>query len=106
MKLAIACLLFSGARYQQGYELENIFSSLAKTVLPLVKSGAKAIGKQVLHSEVSLASDLLRGKSAKQAAINCAKAGGSNLLKAQRTGQSAKSQGTKEKTQVTSRHFC
>ena len=27
---------FSGARYQQGYDLGNIFSSIAKTVLPLV----------------------------------------------------------------------
>ena len=35
----------SGARYQQGYALGNIFSSMAKTVLPLVKSGSKAIGK-------------------------------------------------------------
>ena len=32
---------FSGARIQQGYGLGNLFSSIAKSVLPLVKSGAK-----------------------------------------------------------------
>ena len=61
---------FNGERYQQGYGLGNIFSSIAKTVLPLVKSGSKAIGKQVLNSGVGFASDVLSGKNAKQAAID------------------------------------
>ena len=73
---------FSVARYQQEYGLGNIFSSIAKTVLPLVKSGSKTIGKQVLRSGVGFASDVLSGKNGKQAAIDRAKAVGSNLLKA------------------------
>ena len=72
---------FSGSAYQKGYGLGGIFSSIAKTVLPLVKSGAKAIGKQVLRSGVGFASDVLEGKNAKQAAIDRAKSAGSNLLK-------------------------
>ena len=72
---------FTGARYQQGYGLGNIFSSIAKTVLPLVKSGAKAVGKEVLRSGVGFASDLLGGKNAKQAAIDRVKLAGSNLIK-------------------------
>ena len=32
---------FAGARVQQGYGLGNLFSSIAKSVLPLVKKGAK-----------------------------------------------------------------
>ena len=71
---------FSGAAYQKGYGLGGIFSSIAKTVLPLIKSGAKAIGKQVLRSGVGFASDVLKGKNVKQAAIDRAKSGGSNLL--------------------------
>ena len=39
---------FAGARVQQGYGLGNLFSSIAKSVLPLVKKGAKTLGKQVL----------------------------------------------------------
>ena len=86
---------FNGARYQQGYGLENIFSSIAKTVLPLVKSGSKAIGKQVLPSGVGFASDVFSGKNAKQAAIDRAKAAGSNLLKAAARKRKARPQKTR-----------
>ena len=71
---------FVGARVQQGYGLGNLFSSIAKSVLPLVKKGAKTLGKQVLQSGVEFASDVLHGKNAKQAAIDQARAAGSNLL--------------------------
>ena len=73
---------FAGARVQQGYGLGNLFSSIAKSVLPLVKKGAKTLGKQVLQSGVEFASDVLHGKNAKQAAIDQARAAGSNLLQA------------------------
>ena len=73
---------FSGARIQQGYGLGNLFSSTAKSVLPLVKSGAKAVGKQVLQNVVDFASDVFSGKNAKQAAIDRAKAASLNLLRA------------------------
>ena len=66
---------FAGARVQQGYGLGNLFS-------PLVKKGAKTLGKQVLQSGVEFASDVLHGKNAKQAAIDQARAAGSNLLQA------------------------
>jgi len=71
---------YSGAQYQQGYELGNIFSSISKTIMPFAKSGAKAIGKQALKSGVGFASDVLAGKNVKQAAIDRAKAAGSSLL--------------------------
>ena len=72
---------FSGSRYQSGYGgLSGIFNAISKTVMPLLKSGAKAIGKQALKSGVGFASDVLQGKNMKQAAIDRAKAAGSNLL--------------------------
>ena len=73
---------FAGARVQQGYGLGNLFSSIAKSVLPLVKKGAKTLGKQVLQSDVDFASDVLQGKNVKQAAIDQAKTAGTNLLQA------------------------
>ena len=54
---------FAGARVQQGYGLGNLFSSIAKSVLPLVKNGAKTLEKQVLQSGVDFASDVLQGKT-------------------------------------------
>ena len=71
---------FSGSRYQRGYGLGNIFGSIAKSVLPLLKSGAKTVGKQLLHLEIGFASDLLEGKNAKDAALSRAKRAGSKLL--------------------------
>ena len=73
---------FNGARIQQGYGLGNLFSSIAKSVLLLVKSGAKAVRKQILQSGIDFASNVLNGKNAKQAAIDRAKSAGSNLLRA------------------------
>ena len=35
---------FSGMLYQRGYGMSNIFASLGRAVLPLVKRGAKAGG--------------------------------------------------------------
>ena len=80
---------FAGAQVQQGYGLGNLFSSIAKCVLPLVEKGAKNLGKPVLQSGVEFASDVLQGKNVKQAAIDQAKAAGSNLLQAaqQRVGK-------------------
>ena len=96
---------FNGARYQQGYGLGNIFSSIAKTVLPLVKSGSKAIGKQVLRSRVGFASDVLSGKNAKQSAIDRAKAAGSNLLKAAARKRKARPQKTRVEKRRRMKHY-
>ena len=73
--------LFRWTRVQQGYGLGNRFRSIAKSILLLVKKGAKSLGKQVFQSGVEFASDVLHGKNVKQAAIDQAKTAGSNLLK-------------------------
>ena len=49
--------------------------------MPLVKSGAKAIGKQALKGGLGFASDVLAGKNAKQAAVDRARATSSTLLR-------------------------
>ena len=72
---------FSGSQRQLGYGLGNIFASLGRSVLPLVKRGAKSIGKEVLKSGTNFVSDILEGKNLKQAALNRTKETGSNLLR-------------------------
>ena len=72
---------FSGAAFQRGYGLGNIFASLGKAILPLVKFGAKAIGKQALKSGAAFASNVLAGKNVKQAALERTKQAGSTLLR-------------------------
>jgi len=71
---------FLGAANQQGYGLGNIFGAISRAISPLVKNGAKIIGKQALTNGIGLALDVLEGKNIRQAAIDRAKAAGSNLL--------------------------
>ena len=52
---------------QKGYGLGGLFRSVARSVMPLVKSGAKALGNIALNSVVNFASDVLAGKNVKQA---------------------------------------
>ena len=72
---------FSSAPFQNGYSLGRIFSSLAKLIMSLIKSGAKAIGKQTSKGGLGFASDVLAGKDAKEAAVESAKMAGSSLLR-------------------------
>ena len=72
---------FSGAAFQRGYGLENIFPSLGKPIQLLVQFAAKAIGKQALKSVVAFASNVLAGKNVKQAAFQRTKQAGSTLLR-------------------------
>ena len=72
---------FSGAPFQRGYGLGSIFGSIAKLIMPLIKSGAKAIGKLALKGGLGFALDVLAGKDAKQAAVDRAWSAGSTLLR-------------------------
>jgi len=49
---------YSGAQFQRGHGLGSIFASIGRAVLPLVKSGAKAVGREVLKSGSRIASDV------------------------------------------------
>ena len=49
--------------FKMGTVLVEFFSSLAKSIMPLIKSGAKAIGKQALKGGLGFASDVLAGKT-------------------------------------------
>ena len=55
-------------RGQKGYGLGGMFGTIARTVMPLVKRGAKALGNILLNTGVNFASDVVAGKNVKQAA--------------------------------------
>ena len=45
---------FNGPQYQNGYGgLSGIFNAISKTVIPLIKSGAKAIGTEQRQSHLT-----------------------------------------------------
>ena len=73
--------VFAGSRMQRGYGLGSIFSGLFKAATPLLKRGAKALGKQALSTGMELANDLLEGRNFKTAAKSRLKKAGSSLMK-------------------------
>ena len=53
---------------QMGYGLGGLFRSVARAVMPMVKSGAKALGNIALKSGANFMGDVLAGKNVKEAA--------------------------------------
>ena len=53
---------------QMGYGLGGLFRSVARTVMPMVKSGVKALGNIALNSGANFIGDVLAGKNVKEAA--------------------------------------
>ena len=60
--------VFSGAPYQRGHGLGSLFRGLAKMAIPLLKKGAKRLGKEALSTGLAIGSDVMQGKNVKQAA--------------------------------------
>ena len=59
--------VFRGSAWQQGYGLGGLFRSVARAVMPMVKSGAKALGKIALNAGANLLGDVASGKNLKDA---------------------------------------
>ena len=53
---------------QTGYGLGGLFRNLARRSMPLIKTGAKALGKVALKSGADFLGDVLLGKNVKEAA--------------------------------------
>ena len=51
---------------QLGYGLGGLFRSIARVAMPVVKSGAKALGKIALNSGLNLLGDVMSGKNVKE----------------------------------------
>lgn len=70
---------YSGSPYQKGYGIGAIFRSLFRTAVPLLKSGAKAIGKQLMSSGLHTLNDISRGDDVKTAVKRRMKEAGKQL---------------------------
>ena len=72
--------VFQGAPIQMGFGIGNVIKGLFKSTLPLIKSGAKAVGKELLRTGATVASEALQGRNIRESAIDNFKDAGSNLL--------------------------
>ena len=60
--------VFRGSRYQRGYGIGSLLSSVLRTAIPLVKKAGKVIGKQALKTSLDIGQDLMDGKNFRQSA--------------------------------------
>ena len=58
----------AGYGQQTGYGLGSLFRTLARKAMPLIKSGAKALGNIALKSGTDFVGDVLAGRNVKEAA--------------------------------------
>ena len=70
---------YQGTTLQRGYGFGGLFRSLFRAAVPLFKSGAKAVGKQLFHTGVDVLKDVSRGDDIKIAAKRRFKEAGQNL---------------------------
>ena len=59
---------FQGAAMQRGYGLGGILGGLFRAATPLLKQGAKVIGKRMLRTGLDIAGDALSGRNVKHSA--------------------------------------
>lgn len=70
---------YQGVPHQNGYGFGGLFRSLFRAAVPLFKSGAKAVGKQLFHTGVDVLKDVTRGENVKVAAKRRLKEAGQEL---------------------------
>lgn len=58
---------YQGSSHQRGYGLGGLFRSFFRAAVPLFKSGAKAVGKQLFRSGVDLLNDVTKGENVEMA---------------------------------------
>lgn len=58
--------VFGGVRVQKGHGLGNILGGIFRAAMPLIKSGAKSLGKKALQTGYKVAGDVVRGENIKQ----------------------------------------
>ena len=58
--------VFQGARMQRGHGLGSILSGFFRSAWPLIQTGAKAFGKQVLRTGLQIANDVAEGQKFKE----------------------------------------
>ena len=71
---------FTGSRVQRGHGFGSLFGGLLRTVAPLIKRGALALGNRALKTGAQIAGDVLSGENMRTAAKRRTKTAGKDLL--------------------------
>ena len=71
---------FAGARVQRGHGFGSLFGGLLRSVAPLIKRGALALGNRALKTGAQIAGDILSGENIRTAAKRRTKTAGRDML--------------------------
>ena len=71
---------FAGARVQRGHGFGSLFGGLLRSVAPLIKRGALALGNRAFKTGAQIAGDILSGENIRTAAKRRTKTAGRDLL--------------------------
>ena len=71
---------FTGAPVQRGHGFGSLFSGLLRSVAPLIRHGAVALGMRALTTGVQIAGDVVAGQNVKKAAKRRATAAGRHMM--------------------------
>ena len=71
---------FAGARVQRGHGFGSLFGGLLRSVAPLIKRGALALGNRALKTGAQIAGDILSGENIRTAAKRRTKTAGRDLV--------------------------
>lgn len=55
-------VIYKGASHQRGHGIGSFLGGLFRSVLPLLRNGAKVVGKEALNAGVGLLSDMVQTK--------------------------------------------
>jgi len=87
--------VFIGGKTQRGHGIGSIFSTLARSAIPMLKSIGRKIAPSMINSGANFLSDVVSGASPKEAFKQRLKEGGGNII--QSLGQRSTSSSTKRK---------
>lgn len=72
-------VIYKGAPYQRGHGIGSFLGGLFRSVFPIFKSGAKAIGKEALNTGVGLLTDMINSRPMNESIKTRLKEASSNL---------------------------
>lgn len=71
--------IYRGAPYQRGHGIGSFLGGIFRSILPLFKTGARAVGKEALRTGSNFLGDLVENRSAKEAFRDRLQQAGVNL---------------------------
>lgn len=93
--------VFRGSPSQKGFGIGSMFSSLARTILPTIKSVAGKLGKTALQTGLRVASDGLQGRNLVESAKRHFTEAGINALDSLANGSQPRSAKRKKRSRPT-----